>query len=154
MPPGAETGPRCDPDVYLGRGFGLGNNDTLNYDPLDPGEFRPRRTGRLFVTLTQTTARQSGVREAASSQVSRRCGLPSLSADAVPELSKLKECASAPPPLQALEMHLLHYIKPTNVYIATVATDAGVGSKTPSSSPSPNAANNAPSKWNVLAHSS
>jgi len=69
------------------------------------GEYRPRRTGRLFVTLTHTTARQSGVQEAARSQVSRRGRLPSLSADAVPELSKLKECAIAPPPLQALEMH-------------------------------------------------
>ena len=27
-----------------------------------PGEYRPRRTGRLFVTLTQTTARQTPLR--------------------------------------------------------------------------------------------
>ena len=51
---------------------------------LRPGEYRPRCTGRLFVTLTKTTARQSGVQEATRSQVSRRGRLPSLSADAVP----------------------------------------------------------------------
>jgi len=54
------------------------------------GEYRPRRTGRLFVTLTHTTARQSGVQEAARSQ--RFSSRPLLAFRSTPSRPEVRFC--------------------------------------------------------------